>query len=259
MKFIFFVHVAVAGFNIPLFTRLHPKVTAKGMYSPELYAHEYPYNTSDLSWCHPRIHTLGNSGFFGKIHASGARLFTKMIDDGPYSGMNLRREISRWIAASNYNSKVTVVDVGCGVGTFTEELATEFGDSNSIFGIDASPEMIMAASCENVNFVCANAAHFLPKSDIIVCGFLMHEQPPLVQRDLIHQFHNSLNLAGKVYIVDISQTYMPMGIMLIGEPFLESYLLFFEQVLKTECVNRFTLKKKEWIKGHVNVWILKKL
>ena len=42
---------------------------------------------------HPNIHTLGNIGFGGKIHAKITPYFTKLIDYNAYHKRNIRKEI----------------------------------------------------------------------------------------------------------------------------------------------------------------------
>ena len=44
--------------------------------------------------CHsPTIHTLGNSGFRGAVHAALAPITTKMIDVLAYEGIDVRQQV----------------------------------------------------------------------------------------------------------------------------------------------------------------------
>ena len=46
-------------------------------------------------WFNNRIHTLGNTGFFGGMHAALAPFATKLIDDKAYNGVDLRALVSK--------------------------------------------------------------------------------------------------------------------------------------------------------------------
>ena len=50
------------------------------------YAKEY--------WFDKRIHTLGNHGFWGAVHAAMAPMSTKVIDMAAYDGIDIRKEVS---------------------------------------------------------------------------------------------------------------------------------------------------------------------
>jgi hypothetical protein len=44
-------------------------------------------------WFDPRIHSLGNTGFLGGLHAATATFSTKMIDIAAYGGIDLRNQV----------------------------------------------------------------------------------------------------------------------------------------------------------------------
>ena len=46
-------------------------------------------------WFDSRIHTLGNIGIGGGFHAATTPLFTKLIDDIAYKGIDIRQEVSK--------------------------------------------------------------------------------------------------------------------------------------------------------------------
>ena len=50
------------------------------------YANEY--------WFDKRIHTLGNHGFWGALHAAMAPISTKVIDMAAYDGIDIRKVVS---------------------------------------------------------------------------------------------------------------------------------------------------------------------
>ena len=45
-------------------------------------------------WFDPRIHSLGNAGFTGALHAASAALVTKVIDVNAYDGVDIRKQVS---------------------------------------------------------------------------------------------------------------------------------------------------------------------
>lgn len=45
-------------------------------------------------WYHPQIHTLGNTGIFGAIHAALAPLSSHVIDNVAYNGVDIRLKVS---------------------------------------------------------------------------------------------------------------------------------------------------------------------
>jgi hypothetical protein len=50
-------------------------------------------NYDDEYWYHPQIHTLGNAGIFGAIHAALAPLSTYIIDTVAYNGVDIRMKV----------------------------------------------------------------------------------------------------------------------------------------------------------------------
>jgi hypothetical protein len=111
-------------------------------------------------WFDQRIHSLGNRGFMGGVHAATAMVATKLIDMAAYGGTNLRTRVrighcgtfrradtglTFWffihslqvaveLATIIGNSKARVVDLCCGVGTSTRSIAEAFPDAESIIG-----------------------------------------------------------------------------------------------------------------------------
>jgi hypothetical protein len=48
----------------------------------------------DEYWFNAKIHTLGNTGMMGALHAAVAPFATKMIDDVAYEGVDVRQAVS---------------------------------------------------------------------------------------------------------------------------------------------------------------------
>lgn len=60
-------------------------------------------------WFHNKIHTLGNTGAWGGIHALLAPLVTRMIDDAAYDGINVRQMVRTFIVAlKNFGSRLKI-------------------------------------------------------------------------------------------------------------------------------------------------------
>jgi SAM-dependent methyltransferase len=96
-------------------------------------------------WFNKSIHTLGNTGFFGAIHAAMAPTSTRLIDLLAYNGVDIRAKVAQELAQSFRNSKVRVLDIACGVGFSTRALRDAFPKAELVVGIDTSPEMIQMA------------------------------------------------------------------------------------------------------------------
>ena len=56
-------------------------------------------NYDEEYWYHPQIHTLGNAGIFGAIHAALAPLSTYIIDNVAYNGVDIRLKVSAVMSA----------------------------------------------------------------------------------------------------------------------------------------------------------------
>lgn len=182
----------------------------------------------------PKIHSLGNVGFGGKIHAFTAPFARRMIDHISYKGVNIRKDIM-----SEYREK-TVLDLCCGIGDSTPKFST---------GIDTSKEMINVANFINrdSNFIVANAETYKPDIpfDIVTCMFAFHEMPLSAQCRVIE---NAIKIAKEeIIIVDIASNYKPKKIMLHGEPYLLKYLDSIDNTLS--CFDKIN-----YIDNHVAIW-----
>lgn len=93
-------------------------------------------------WFNPLIHTFGNTGIFGGLHAAVAPLFTKVIDISAYDGKPVREAIARDLARLVRKPNARVADLCCGVGISTRAVQAAFPDAEAVVGVDTSPEMI---------------------------------------------------------------------------------------------------------------------
>lgn len=191
----------------------------------------------------PKMHSFGNIGLGGKIHATLAPYASRAIDFIRYDGRNIREEIMQPYVEQNK----TILDMCCGVGISTPKGA---------IGIDTSHEMLKVArqidynNYKNKHFKFANAETYRPSVpiDIVTCMFAFHEMPLQAQ---IRVIHNALMIANEEFIiVDISPNYKnknPPKIMLAGEPYLINYLNNIEKML-------YDFEETVYIENHVHVW-----
>lgn len=185
----------------------------------------------------PRIHSMGNHGPIGKLHADIAPIFTKMIDKFAYNGRDIRKEI-----INSYNSNDTVLDLCCGVGLSTPK--------NSI-GIDTSYEMISKARklYPNKQFDIGNAESYYPSIDIDVTSvfFALHEMPRQARKNIIKRVKEYTQK--EILFVDVSTEYKPSPYMLMGEPYILEYLENIDEDLKD-------FEKISIVDDHVSMWLL---
>jgi ubiquinone/menaquinone biosynthesis C-methylase UbiE len=101
---------------------------------------------ADEYWYDKRIHTLGNVGFWGAVHAACAPLSTKLIDVLAYEGVDIRQKVSDELKAIVRKTKeARVLDLCCGVGISTRALRNAFPEAKTVMGIDTSSEMVEMA------------------------------------------------------------------------------------------------------------------
>ena len=96
-------------------------------------------------WFNNKIHTFGNTGFFGALHAAMAPLATKLIDNVAYDGLDARMQIAKKICESIKKEEARILDLCCGVGMSTRALQKACPDAEAVIGVDTSPEMIAMA------------------------------------------------------------------------------------------------------------------
>lgn len=118
-------------------------------------------NMEDEYWYDSRIHTLGNHGFLGAVHAALAPVSTKMIDNLAYHGVDIRKQVAEELSSHYHKEKAKVLDLACGVGFSTRALVKAFPDAEKIVGVDTSPEMLAMA-----RFISAHVAHLKPWWDL---------------------------------------------------------------------------------------------
>jgi len=100
-------------------------------------------------WFHNKIHTFGNTGILGGLHAAMAPVATKLIDSVAYDGHSVRTLIAKRLCKRIKSKGVRIIDLCCGVGISTRAIQAEFQEAQVIVGVDTSPEMISMAKFLN--------------------------------------------------------------------------------------------------------------
>jgi len=189
----------------------------------------YPYN--------PRIHTLGNHGLLGRIHAEIGPVFTNFIDTVVY-GKDVRKDVIDSLGNKR------ILDIGCGTGFSTSA-------SPGSVGIDTSEAMIEKARKQfpNKQFRVDHAEHwnFEDSFDITTIMFCFHEIPQYNRKNIIERCIRRTK--EKIVIIDISPYYIPSKTMLHGEPYLTEYL---ENIRDDLC----DFNEEVIIDKHVHSWTL---
>jgi len=215
------------------------------------------FDTVHTAPFHPRIHNLGNVGYWGSVHASGAQFVTDLIDVVAYGGKNMRKELAEGMATL-FPATHKVLEVGCGVGTLTQHLASHF---DFVEAVDTSEEMLEVArkrEHKGVTYSKKNGADVTDLDfDIAVCCMVFHELPKVAHVAILHSLIAATT--GDVLIVDIDPSYTPSFMMLAGEPYVPSYLEHIENTISEVCEEKgcwydtFSI-----VEGHVRGWRIRK-
>jgi SAM-dependent methyltransferase len=211
----------------------------------------------------PIIHNLGNEGWFGARHAEASRFATWVIDQVAYDGLNMRATVADGMA-SVLPAQSTLVEVGCGTGTLTEEL--ERSGTFDIVAVDTSAQMLRVARNHVKNstrLVLSNGVdietvlfdqNITTAAACVVC-MVMHELPPVAHVDLLNACRI---VANEVWVIDIDPDYIPSAPMLSGEPYVERYLACVEETVEAVAATRGdTVETFEIVPGHVRGWVMR--
>ena len=210
---------------------------------------------------HPSIHSLGNVGYFGQVHASGAWTVTRAIDKLAYQGRNMRHELAQKIAFA-HDPGTRLIEIGCGTGTLTYEL--ELMNTFDIVGVDTSNEMLnVARNIVKSPLYCMNGVDIgnLPCKlfKVAVICMVMHELPKTAHEEVIDAALDAVTEDGEVWIVDIDPDYKPSTTMLMGEPYVTDYIKIFDTTVNAKVDGKgMQLHSYALVKGHVRVWLASK-
>jgi len=108
----------------------------------------------------------------------------------------------------------TVLDVGCGTGTLATLAKRRAGPKGSVYGVDASPKMIVRARAKvrrvgsEVQFLCA-AAQALPfpggMFDVMLSTMMLHHLGRAPRRQLAGEMRRIMKPAGRVLVVEFAK------------------------------------------------------
>lgn len=247
-----------------------------------------PYDPPNY-WFNSRIHSFGNTGLLGGLHAALAPLATLLIDRAAYKGKNVRQTVCEGLR--QHMGRISrVADLCSGVGISTRALQGAFPDAQDIVGVDTSPEMTGMAKMLSTDSLFARLMntyklpsssldqHGFPASkcqprfqignaeqtglaagsyDLVTIMYAFHEAPFQGRVRMLHEAHRLLRKGGTVAIVDISPNYIPSASMLAGEPYVLEYQTNIDRQLH-ETKGFGHVHYKEMIPGHVSVWLLTK-
>lgn len=108
----------------------------------------------------------------------------------------------------------SVLDVGCGTGTLAIAAKRRVGDTGTVDGIDASPQMIERARKKAKRMHAAAAfqvalAESLPfetsRFDVVLSTVMLHHLPRAVRAQAINEMRRVLKPGGRILIVDFGK------------------------------------------------------
>jgi ubiquinone/menaquinone biosynthesis C-methylase UbiE len=109
----------------------------------------------------------------------------------------------------------SVLDIGCGTGTLAIAAKRQTGPKGSVYGIDASPEMVARATKKArkavVDVVFKNAvAEALPfpdaQFDLVLTTVMLHHLPRNARRQCASEIRRVLKPGGRILAVDFGST-----------------------------------------------------
>jgi ubiquinone/menaquinone biosynthesis C-methylase UbiE len=116
----------------------------------------------------------------------------------------------------------SVLDVGCGTGTLAIAAKRRVGPTATVYGIDASPEMIARASKKarkaGVEVVFKNgiveAQPFQDESfDVVLSTLMLHHLPPAAREQCAREMRRVLKPGGRVLAIDFTTSGKKKGLL----------------------------------------------
>ena len=157
-------------------------------------------------------HGLAAPATTGAVMRSHARWYDALV-----WALTLGRERAlreRMLALAPPRAGDAVLDVGCGTGTLAIAAARRAGDTGSVCGIDASPEMIARATTKArkagvpVDFRVA-AVEALPfpdaRFDLVLSTLMLHHLPRAAREAALSEARRVLRPGGRLLAVDFGR------------------------------------------------------
>jgi ubiquinone/menaquinone biosynthesis C-methylase UbiE len=153
--------------------------------------------------------TLGTSGLV--LHKAALYDFTLWL-------LSLGRESAfreKVLHLARLSCGEQVLDVGCGTGTLAIAAKRHVGSTGTVYGIDASPEMLARAGKKatraEVEIILKNAfVEALPFSDgqfdVVLSTVMLHHLPGKLRRQCAAEIRRVLKPGGRVLAVDFGNT-----------------------------------------------------
>ena len=224
-------------------------------------------------WFDPRIHSFGNVGIGGILHAFIAPVFTYLLDVFAYNGTRVRHVAMDLIETErlkyNLGTVENSVDMGTGTGATARAIKERFHKSR-VIGIDTSSVMLRAArdvtkisdfTQESLEYVQENAEQTPLKAesqDLVTIFFVMHEAPSVGRMSILRECLRICKNGGTIAIMDIHHTYSPTHMMQSGEPYLIGYLNSFENEICKFQKHFVYTTEHQITDGRLTLWLFHK-
>jgi ubiquinone/menaquinone biosynthesis C-methylase UbiE len=152
------------------------------------------------------------------VHAAGRTWLTRVYD--PVVALTVRERRFRGLLAERVNAALphdgTVVDIGCGTGTFAIALAAQRPDASAV-GVDGDPEILAIArskpGAERVDWREGLAGELDladDSADAVVMSLLLHHLEPGAKRAALADARRVLRASGTLHVADWGRPHDPL-------------------------------------------------
>lgn len=152
------------------------------------------------------------------VHAAGRAWLTRVYD--PVVALTVRERRFRGLLAERVNAALprggTVVDVGCGTGTFAIALAARRPDASAV-GVDGDPDILAIArskpGAEGVDWREGLAGELDladGSADAVVMSLLLHHLEPGAKRAALADARRVLRASGTLHVADWGRPHDPL-------------------------------------------------
>ncbi len=154
----------------------------------------------------------------GRVLAKAAAVYDLVQ---PIVTLGQEGRLNKWVACRlPLGDEMSVLDVGCGTGLLTEEIAKRH-ESCTVEGIDASKPMIRVAIRKRSRANCTYKqalAEELPypdnSFDIVTSALFFHHVDRALKRRCLDEIYRTLKPSGRLVIADMDKPYSIIGWLL---------------------------------------------